>query len=163
LGFTDQNDFPNVGASLWDRMHREDFDRINEDYERFISDPTGKTGYDVEYRIAKKTGEYIHAHEAASILRNEEGVPLFVIGTWKDITEEVLQRDTELSHKTAYNKSEVEKLAANIAKLAEDDLHADFSVAPPNQFTQEEYDNFNVIISNLEKVRKALLNKGGKK
>jgi len=86
LGFADQTDFPNVGASLWDRIHKEDVDLINNAYERHVNDRTGQTPYDVVYRIAKKNGEYINVHEKAVTMRNNDGTPLFVMGTCLEIS-----------------------------------------------------------------------------
>jgi len=87
LGFNDEHDFPNVGNSLWGRIHKEDADMINKAYERHITDRTGKTPYDVEYRIAKKNGDYILVHERAVTMREADGTPLFVLGTWKEVSD----------------------------------------------------------------------------
>jgi PAS domain-containing protein len=85
LGFTDQTDFPNIGDALWGRIHKDDVDMVNDAYEKHISDRTGKTPYDVEYRISKKNGTYITVHESAATLREKDGTPLFVLGTWREV------------------------------------------------------------------------------
>ena len=78
---------------------------------------------------------------------------------------EVVSNITEETRKSAYNKEEVKKLSTNISKLAEGELRVDFTVDLPDKYTQEEYDNFNIIASNLEQVRNAIrkMKSGSKK
>jgi len=71
---------------------------------------------------------------------------------------EVVANITETIHKSEYNKKEVEKLAANIAKMAEGDIDCDFTVVQPNEYTQDEYKHYSAISSNLEQVRNTIKN-----
>jgi PAS domain-containing protein/HAMP domain-containing protein len=71
---------------------------------------------------------------------------------------EVVANITESTNKLEYNKKEVEQLAANIAKMAEGDIDCDFTVVPPNEYTQDEYKNYSAISSNLEQVRNTIRN-----
>jgi len=64
----------------------------------------------------------------------------------------------EANHKTEYCKKEVEKLAENIAKLAEGDVDCDFTVIPPDEYTYEEFEHYSAIASNLEQVRNNIEN-----
>jgi methyl-accepting chemotaxis protein len=66
---------------------------------------------------------------------------------------EVIENITEQTQKAAYNKMEAENLSKNISKMAKGDVQVNFAVNQPNQYTHEEYKNFNLIASNLEQVR----------
>jgi len=87
LGFKDESDFPNILSSWSDRIHPEDNERILEAFEKHIMDTTGKTPYDLEYRMMKRDGEYSYYHDAGATVRDKNGNPIRVIGTLVDITE----------------------------------------------------------------------------
>jgi PAS domain-containing protein len=57
LGYTDENDFPNLLSSWSNLLHPDDKEAALDAFERHILDKTGKTPYDVEYRLLRKTGE----------------------------------------------------------------------------------------------------------
>ena len=71
--------------------------------------------------------------------------------------EELGRREAELQtimeNKTEYSKNEAEKLAENISKLAAGDVHCDFTVAQPDEYTEQEYQSYRTIASRLEQVR----------
>ena len=54
LGYTDEEDFPNVLESWSDLLHEEDRDRVLKAYADTIDDYSGQTNYDVEYRLRTK-------------------------------------------------------------------------------------------------------------
>jgi len=89
LGFKGEYDFPNVLHSWFDRIHPEDKDATLQAFEAHIKDTTGKTPYDVEYRLMLKSGEYRHFHAFGTTLRNTAGVALRVAGALEDITDKV--------------------------------------------------------------------------
>ena len=87
LGFTDVSDFPNLLHSWADRLHPEDKERTLKAFAAHIVDLTGKTPYDIEYRLLHKNGEYRHFHAFGETLRSDEGTPLRVAGAIMDITD----------------------------------------------------------------------------
>jgi len=87
LGYTDETDFPNLLCSWSDNIHPDDKERILDTFEKHIMDTTGKTPYDLEYRIRKKDGEYAYCRDAGVTLRDKNGVPIRVVGTLVDMTE----------------------------------------------------------------------------
>ena len=110
LGYTDENDFPNIFHSWSDLLHPDDKDRTLKAFESHINDHSKKTPYNVEYRLKTKSGEYRYFHAFGNTLRSEEGIPLRVAGALRDITDE---------KKTAENlRVTSEKLKAAL-KLAE--------------------------------------------
>ena len=87
LGFSDENDFPNVLSSWSDRIHPEDKDETLNAFSRHLNDRSGRTPYDVKNRIMMKNGEYRHFHAFGETLRDSSGVPLRVAGALEDINE----------------------------------------------------------------------------
>ena len=87
LGFSDENDFPNVLQSWSDRLHPEDKAAVLSAFAAHLTDYSGKTPYDFEYRLMLKNGQYRYFHALGNTLRNATGVPLRVAGAVMDITE----------------------------------------------------------------------------
>jgi len=87
LGFNDERDFPNVLQSWSNRLHPEDKARTLDAFAAHMNDYTGKTPYDIEYRLMLKGGEYRHFHAFGTTLRDKDGVPLRVAGAVMDIDE----------------------------------------------------------------------------
>jgi len=88
LGFTDENDFPNLTHSWSDRLHPEDKERTLKAFAAHLNDYTGKTPYDIEYRLMLKNGQYRHFRAFGTSLRDRKGAPIRVAGALQDITEE---------------------------------------------------------------------------
>lgn len=97
LGFTDTTDFPNVLESWSSRIHPDDYDQTLHALVSHLEDHTGKTPYSPEYRIQLKTGEYRWFRATGTTTRDENGVPLRIVGALFDIHEETIQRQ-ELEH-----------------------------------------------------------------
>ncbi|MCL2805722.1 MAG: ATP-binding protein [Treponema sp.] len=87
LGFSDEHDFPNVTHSWSDRLHPEDKERTLEAFAAHLNDYTGKTPYDIEYRLMRKDGVYRYYHAFGTTQRGKKGVPLRVAGALRDIDE----------------------------------------------------------------------------
>jgi len=87
LGFTDENDFPDLVSSFNENTHPEDVERTNAAFFAHFLDTTGQTPYDVECRMIKKNGEYIYIHATGETIRDENGNPVYVAGAIRDITE----------------------------------------------------------------------------
>ena len=87
LGFVDENDFPNILSSWSDRLHPEDKEGILDAFEKHLTDKTGKTPYNVEYRLLKKDGEYAYFRASGETIRDENGNPLRIAGALMDVTE----------------------------------------------------------------------------
>ena len=90
LGFSDESDFPNTIPALVDRIHPEDRERTLAAFSAHVNDYTGKTSFDVEYRLMLKNGECRHFHALGTTLRDSAGVPLRAAGSLMDISERKL-------------------------------------------------------------------------
>jgi PAS domain-containing protein len=88
LGFRDVTDFPNVLDSWASRLHPEDSGWVLEAFAAHLNDRTGRTPYDVQYRLQLKNGEYRWFRASGSTRRDSSGVPVRVAGALLDIHEQ---------------------------------------------------------------------------
>ena len=93
LGFIDERDFPNKLNSWSDRIHPEDKKRTLDAFALHLNDRTGRTPYNVEYRIQKKNGDYVWFKADGSTLRDSSGSPLRVVGSVEDISGRLRQNE----------------------------------------------------------------------
>lgn len=87
LGYENENDFPNKISSSNERVHPDDFIRTSKVFLEHLMDKSGKTPYDIEYRIKKKSGEYAWFRATGETMRDEEGYPVRTVGSLLDLTE----------------------------------------------------------------------------
>ncbi|MEX5285897.1 methyl-accepting chemotaxis protein [Selenomonas sputigena] len=86
LGFHDTTDFPNRLNSWADRLHEEDKARTLKAFQDHIMDYSGRTPFDLEYRLKTKAGEYLWFHAVGKTIRKPDGTPVLVAGAIEDIT-----------------------------------------------------------------------------
>ena len=95
LGFTDERDFPNVLDSWASRLHPSDHDWVLNAFAAHLTDTTGRTPYDVQYRLAMKSGDYRWFRATGTTIRDARGVPLRVAGALFDIHDKKI-KDLEM-------------------------------------------------------------------
>ncbi len=88
LGFRDENDFPNVLSSWSSRLHPDDQGWALEAFAAHLNDKTGRTPYDVVFRMQLKTGEYRWYSAVGKTKRAADGTALRVAGSLMDIHEQ---------------------------------------------------------------------------
>jgi PAS domain S-box-containing protein len=88
LGYSDENDFPNLFSPVLESFHPDDRDMVLGAFAAHFNDRTGKTAYDVEYRLRLKNGQYRWFRANGDTLRDETGNPLSVAGALLDIHDE---------------------------------------------------------------------------
>lgn len=86
LGYSDTTDFPNKLNSWSDRLHIEDKERTLQAFQAHIMDRSGRTPFDLEYRLQTKTGEYRWFRAVGKTIRKPDGTPVLVAGAIEDIT-----------------------------------------------------------------------------
>ena len=101
IGYQDENDFPNALSAWSDLLHPEDRDRVLERYYAVIDDYTGKSAYDVEYRLLTKDRGYRWFRARGKLSRRQDGTPITYVGMFVDITkskktDKMLQEQREL-------------------------------------------------------------------
>jgi PAS domain S-box-containing protein len=125
LGFKDETDFPNVMSSWSERLHPEDADRAIEAFAAHLNDHTGKTPFDLDYRLQLKNGEYRWYHAGGETIRDASGVPLRVAGTIRDITheknkEQVVEKMTDRMQQLSYSIEEMVRGISSITNHAQE-------------------------------------------
>ncbi len=95
LGFSDKKDFPDTLEAWSSRLYEDDKPKVMKAFMDAINDPTGKTVYDVEYRLLTRDRGWRWFHAAGSILRKEDGSPISYIGLFSDI-DDVKKKEQEL-------------------------------------------------------------------
>jgi len=111
LGYSNEIDFPNILSSWSDKLHPEDKDRAVNAFAAHMLDKTGKTPFDIEYRLLKRDGNYSYYHACGETVRNADGDPMHVMGALMDITEtknillntERLRQEAEAASKSKSN------------------------------------------------------------
>jgi PAS domain S-box-containing protein len=91
LGYRDETDFPNVLDSWASKLHPEEHDWVLEAFANHMTDRSGKTPFDVEYRLRLKSGEYRWFHANGATVRDKQGIPLKVAGALFDIHEKKMK------------------------------------------------------------------------
>jgi len=87
LGYKNEIDFPNTADSYYDKLHPEDREYAQLAILKHLQDKTGKTPYDVEYRLLCKNGEYAYFRACGEAIRDKNGNAVRVAGAVMDITE----------------------------------------------------------------------------
>ncbi|NVL26759.1 methyl-accepting chemotaxis protein [Pseudomonas syringae pv. actinidiae] len=114
LGFETVEEFPDVLDSWASRLHPEDKERSLTAFGTHLNDRSGKTPFDIEYRLKMKTGEYRWFRARGQTRRTPEGTPLRVVGALVDVHlkhEQDALRETEAHHQ--------KNLEENIAQLTQ--------------------------------------------
>lgn len=106
LGYNDENDFPSVLGSWSQKLHKDDHDNIFAAFGAHLSDTTGKTPYDVTYRLKMSSGEYRWFRALGATKRDAQGAPLMVAGSLIDIHDELMGRDSLEETMARFNLSQ---------------------------------------------------------
>ena len=110
LGFRDENDFPNILNSWASRLHPEDAPRTVEAFLGHLNDRTGRTPYNIEYRLQLKDGSYRWFVATGATRRDSNGVALRVAGGLREIHRERQLVET--------SERQIAQLATSSAQLA---------------------------------------------
>ena len=115
LGFTGEHDFPNVLHSWSDRLHPEDKDKTLSAFAAHLTDFSGRTPYNITYRLQHRNGHYLMMRADGSTLRSPDGAPIRVVGSVEDITN--LLNKEEISKFIDEFTDEIGEITAIIRKL----------------------------------------------
>ena len=104
LGFSNEQDFPNRLDSWSSRLHQMDKDWVLKAFIDHLNDHSGRTPYDVEYRLELKNGKYRWFRATGATARDKDGVPLRVVGGLYDIHEKKVK---EAEFETIFTRFEL--------------------------------------------------------
>lgn len=150
LGFKDESDFPNVLSSWSSRLHPEDKDRVLQSFANHLNDHSGRTPYDLDYRLQLKNGEYRWFHAGGETIRDQKGVPLRVAGTVRDITlekskKEFLESINDKMQQLSFSISEMAKGVESLTSQAQELAYAqDQSSSAANKAKQSTEETKNI-------------------
>ncbi len=116
VGYTNEEDFPNVLDSWRNLLHPDDYETGFESMRAAIKDPTGKTIYDCEYRLLTKNQGYRWFRATGDVSRKPDGTPYCCFGVFFDITAEKERAELERQRNEALK-------TANTALQTMDKLH----------------------------------------
>lgn len=88
IGYNNVNDFPNRLESWSELLHPDDRDNTINSFVKTLADRSGKTAYDLEYRLKTKDRGYRWYRAAGNVQRNEDGQAVQFIGIFIDVDDE---------------------------------------------------------------------------
>ncbi len=112
LGFKDENDFPNVMSSWSDRLHPDDVDKTFSIFGDYLHNRSNNSMYKTEYRLKLKSGEYRWFLASGIVSRDENGIPVRVAGTIRDIHHLKLKEQNVVE-----TTARMEELSASITEI----------------------------------------------
>jgi PAS domain S-box-containing protein len=86
-GYQTEKDFPNILSAWATIIHPDDVKRVVNAFADHMNDHSGKTPYDLDYRIITKNRGSRWFHATGATKRTSEGVPLRVAGSLTDIND----------------------------------------------------------------------------
>lgn len=123
LGFETVEEFPDVLDSWASRLHPDDKDRSLSAFGAHLNDRSGKTPFDIEYRLKMKSGEYRWFRARGQTKRDPAGLPLRVVGALVDVNlqhEQEMLRETEVKHQQTleHNIAQLSQIVGTIQSIA---------------------------------------------
>ncbi|WP_254460094.1 methyl-accepting chemotaxis protein [Xanthomonas sacchari] len=133
LGFASEAEFPNVLDSWSSRLHPEDAQVALNAFAAHLNDRTGRTGFDVEYRLRLKNGEYRWFRARGLTKRAADGTPLRAVGALLDIhaarqlgeaahtlqtaAAEMVDDNSDLARRTEQQAAALEEAASSMEEI----------------------------------------------
>ncbi|TCQ87877.1 methyl-accepting chemotaxis sensory transducer with Pas/Pac sensor [Pseudomonas sp. JUb52] len=123
LGYETLQEFPDVLDSWASRLYPEDRDRVLEAFGSHINDRSGRTGFDITYRLVLKNNEVRWFRARGQTKRTADGTPLRVVGALADVhalhEQESLRGSQEDQHRTMEeNLQKVTEIVGSIQGIA---------------------------------------------
>ena len=103
LGYQDENDFPNVLNSWSDSLHPEDKQAALDAFNAHVTDYSGGTPFNIEYRLRRKDGTYRWFKAIGETVRESDGTPIVVAGSILDITDSKKNKEIETEMRESVN------------------------------------------------------------
>ncbi|ORM63959.1 chemotaxis protein [Pantoea rodasii] len=123
LGFETVEEFPDVMDSWASRLHPDDRQAALDAFVKHLMDYSGKTGFDIEYRLKLRSGEYRCFQARGQTKRAPDGTPLRAVGALIDIQarkDRRLHEDSEVRRniQTAEAAKEIAELVSENGNIA---------------------------------------------
>lgn len=111
-------EFPDIMQSWITKIHPDDVPAASATMQKQLSDPSGRTPFDMEYRMRHKNGNYIWVR-ASSYVVWENRVPVMAAGTILDITEQKKNRtrfEEEMEPNIESLRNGITEISKNVEK-----------------------------------------------
>jgi hypothetical protein len=120
LGHEKENDFPNGWDSWLNAIHTDDKQQALDAFGTHLSDGSGNTPYNVEYRMKTANRGYVWFRERAITARNESGLALRSAGAIRDISDERTAKELHQINvvRNEENMRQILKVADTINQIA---------------------------------------------
>lgn len=123
LGFETTEEFPDVMESWASRLHPEDKQAALDAFVSHLMDFSGKTGFDIEYRLKLRSGEYRWFQARGQTKRAADGTPLRAVGALIDIQgrkDRLQHEESEIRRniQTAETAKEIAELVSENGSIA---------------------------------------------
>jgi PAS domain S-box-containing protein len=119
LGFSPNSpEFPDIMQSWITRIHPDDVATASDAMGRQLSDPTGRTVFDMEYRIKNKMGEYVWVRASSYVVWVDKA-PVMAAGTILDISDQKKNKERfekEMGPNIGSLRTGIADIAANVEK-----------------------------------------------
>ena len=116
LGYTSEEDFPDVLESWSSLLHEEDKPHVMREYWNTVRDYTGVKTYDVRYRLLTRNKGWRWFHAAGRLARRHDGSPVAFYGLFVDIDDQKKIEDQLQSQTSELQKALEAAQYANQAK-----------------------------------------------
>ena len=87
-GYSNETDFPNALSSWSDLIYSEDKQKVMAAFQGAINDYSGRSHFDVEYRLNTRNKGLRWFHHAGRLIRREDGTPIRFTGLFIDIDDD---------------------------------------------------------------------------
>ena len=126
LGYSGSHDFPDIMQSWITKIHPDDVAAASDAMGKQLSDPSGKTVFDMEYRMLHKDGEYRWVRASSTVVwSRDKSTPLMAAGTILDISDEKKNRlrfQEEMAPKIEALRDGIKNIAETV-RLATTQMH----------------------------------------
>ena len=152
LGFKDENDFPNKMKSWTDRLHPDDKEITLASFSDHLLDYSGRTPFDLEYRLKLKNGEYAWFHARGTTLRDNKGIPLRVAGIIRNIMSERNKAlyIQNMNEQFIFLSKSIEEMSNSIGSIA----HHAQELVMTQEFTLDAANNAQLATNETEEISK---------
>ncbi|OLP56105.1 hypothetical protein BJF92_20065 [Rhizobium rhizosphaerae] len=140
MGFSGLSDFPDVVQSWSDRLHPDDVAGTFAAFGASVTDKSGKTGYDVRYRLKCKDGQYRWFRATGGCRTLPDGRTVLACGSLMYIHDQVVLEESQRANSEA-DKLIFSALQAGLTALASGDFGHRIDQVPEKASSLKE--NFN--------------------
>ncbi len=154
IGYEAEAEYPNVVQSWSDRLHPDDVAPTFAAFTGHMADRTGRSRYDVTYRLKVRDGSYRWFRATGGCRYAADGTTVRACGSLTDIHQ---QKAAELQMAAAAEEDRIVigALTAALDALAAGDLTATITITPPLKM-QKLKDDFNAALERLRDTMKAV-------